>query len=147
MSAVEQQGAPSANPQPVLVEWSREQLFKVWSTHPKNTRSRCHCPPGTCEGNVTKLNSSELAFGVIARGESAYIEQWVLYHLFIGVQLIYLYDNEDVPTYHRMFQCNPRVQVRGVVLQRAPWTAALPPPPPHTHTQTQTHTLRRHTHG
>jgi hypothetical protein len=27
------------------------------------------------------------------------------------VDLIYLYDNEDVPTYHRLFQCNPRVKV------------------------------------
>jgi hypothetical protein len=35
----------------------------------------------------------------------------VLYHLFIGVDLIYLYDNEDAPTYHRMFSCNPRVKV------------------------------------
>ncbi len=40
-----------------------------------------------------------------------YIEQFVLYHLFIGVELIYLYDNEDEPTYHTMFRCNPRVKV------------------------------------
>ncbi len=40
-----------------------------------------------------------------------YIEQFVLYHLFIGVDLIYLYDNEDEPTYHTMFRCNPRVKV------------------------------------
>jgi hypothetical protein len=43
-----------------------------------------------------------------------YIEQFVMYHLFIGVDLIYLYDNEDEPTYHRMFTCNPRVKVRRV---------------------------------
>ena len=36
----------------------------------------------------------------------------MLYHLFIGVQKIYLYDNEDSPTLYRMFQCNPRVEVR-----------------------------------
>jgi hypothetical protein len=35
----------------------------------------------------------------------------VLYHLFIGVDMIYLYDNEDEPTYHRLFSCNPRVRV------------------------------------
>ncbi len=35
----------------------------------------------------------------------------VLYHLFIGVDLIYIYDNEDTPTYHRLFPCNPRVKV------------------------------------
>ncbi len=34
-----------------------------------------------------------------------------MYHLFIGVDLIYLYDNEDTLTYTRLFVCNPRVKV------------------------------------
>ena len=62
-----------------------------------------------------------MGFGVIARGEAPYLEEWVLYHLFIGVDIIYLYDNEDVPTYHRLFECNPRVKVIHFPNGRGPW--------------------------
>jgi hypothetical protein len=67
---------------------------------------------GSC-GNTTVPTTTEakFVFGACVKGESPYIEQWVLYHLFIGVDLIYLFDNEDEPTYHRMFHCNPRVKV------------------------------------
>jgi len=35
----------------------------------------------------------------IAKKESDYIEEFVKYHLALGFKYIYLYDNEDVPTY------------------------------------------------
>jgi len=38
----------------------------------------------------------------IAKLESDYIEEWVKYHLYIGFDYIYLYDNEDVPTYEKL---------------------------------------------
>jgi hypothetical protein len=66
---------------------------------------------GSCNGTVATVTDAQFVFGVVARGEAPYIEEWVLYHLFIGVDLIYLYDNEDEPTYHRLFGCNPRVRV------------------------------------
>ena len=66
---------------------------------------------GSCAQPVEKVQDAKLVFGVIAKGEAPYMEEWVLYHLFIGVDLIYLYDNEDELTYHRMFACNPRVMV------------------------------------
>lgn len=35
----------------------------------------------------------------LAKMESAYIEEWVKYHLALGFDHIYIYDNEDTPTY------------------------------------------------
>lgn len=38
----------------------------------------------------------------IAKKEGDYIEEWVKYHLALGFKYIYLYDNEDIPTYESM---------------------------------------------
>jgi hypothetical protein len=40
----------------------------------------------------------------IAKKESDYIEEFVKYHLAIGFKTIYIYDNEDVPTYEKLLQ-------------------------------------------
>ena len=40
----------------------------------------------------------------VAKLESDYIEEWVKYHLALGVTRIYLYDNEDVSTYPAILQ-------------------------------------------
>ncbi len=64
-----------------------------------------------CNDSVPVVSDAKFVFSAVARGEAPYVEEWVLYHLFIGVDLIYLYDNEVEPTYHRMFKCNPRVHV------------------------------------
>jgi len=40
----------------------------------------------------------------IAKFEQDYIEEWVIYHLAMGFDRIYLYDNEDVPTYHNILK-------------------------------------------
>ena len=40
----------------------------------------------------------------IAKRESDYIEEWVKYHLHIGFKHIYLYDNEDTPTYQNVLK-------------------------------------------
>jgi len=40
----------------------------------------------------------------IAKLESAYIEEWVKYHLTLGFEHIYLYDNDDQPTYATLLQ-------------------------------------------
>lgn len=40
----------------------------------------------------------------IAKLESKYIEEFVKYHLAIGFQRIYIFDNEDVPTYENLLQ-------------------------------------------
>jgi hypothetical protein len=57
------------------------------------------------------LVPESLVIFCIARLEVPYIEEWVLYHLHIGVDFIYIYDNEEVPTYGAMFLGNPRVLV------------------------------------
>ena len=49
------------------------------------------------------LVPESLVIFCIARLEAPYIEEWVLYHLHIGVDFIYIYDNEEVPTYGAMF--------------------------------------------
>ncbi len=67
-----------------------------------------------CAAPVEVVVNARFVFVTIAKSETPYIEEWVLYHLFIGVDLIYLYDNEREPTYSRMFACNPRVKVRNV---------------------------------
>jgi len=38
----------------------------------------------------------------IAKKEHDYIEEFVKYHLALGFKYIYIYDNEDVPTYEKM---------------------------------------------
>jgi hypothetical protein len=38
----------------------------------------------------------------IAKKEHDYIEEFVKYHLALGFKYIYLYDNEDTPTYESM---------------------------------------------
>lgn len=40
----------------------------------------------------------------IAKKESDYIEEFVKYHLALGFKTIYIYDNEDVPTYEKLLQ-------------------------------------------
>ena len=55
--------------------------------------------------------TSTLAIFAVARGEQRYIQEWVLYHLHVGVDFIYVYDNEDEPTYHEFFDGEPRVVV------------------------------------
>jgi len=40
----------------------------------------------------------------IAKKEHDYIEEFVKYHLALGFKYIYLYDNEDTPTYESMLQ-------------------------------------------
>ena len=38
----------------------------------------------------------------LAKYESQYIEDFVVYHLGIGFSHIYIYDNEDIPTYSNL---------------------------------------------
>jgi hypothetical protein len=40
----------------------------------------------------------------VAKFEQDYIEEWVIYHLAMGFDRIYLYDNEDVPTYSKILK-------------------------------------------
>jgi hypothetical protein len=40
----------------------------------------------------------------IAKKEHDYIEEFVKYHLALGFKYIYLYDNEDIPTYESMLE-------------------------------------------
>lgn len=41
---------------------------------------------------------------VIAKMEKDYIEEWVKYHLHIGFDEIFLYDNEDIPVYEKLLE-------------------------------------------
>ena len=40
----------------------------------------------------------------IAKKEQDYIEEFVIYHLHLGFKHIYIYDNEDIPTYEKLLQ-------------------------------------------
>jgi len=42
----------------------------------------------------------------IAKFENDYIDEWIQYHLSLGFDKIYLYDNEDNPTYNNLFYEN-----------------------------------------
>jgi hypothetical protein len=46
----------------------------------------------------------------VAKGEQDYIQEWVRYHLALGFVKIFIYDNEDTPTYAKMFN-DSRVEV------------------------------------
>jgi hypothetical protein len=99
--------------QKVTELWS----YRAGSCSDEDARQRVSAARG-----MRMSNSSELALGAIGQKESPYIEEWVLYHLFIGVDMIYVYDNEEEPTYHAMFECNPRVHV-----MHYPWSARSHP--------------------
>ena len=45
----------------------------------------------------------------IAKLEHLYLEEFCKHHLSIGFDTIYIYDNEDVPTYHRIPLPNVKV--------------------------------------
>ena len=44
------------------------------------------------------------AIFAMAKWEQDYIDEWVKYHLGLGFDRIYLYDNEDKPTYHNILK-------------------------------------------
>ena len=47
----------------------------------------------------------------IAKKEHDYIQEFVKYHLALGFKYIYLYDNEDTPTYNNFFINNDNIKV------------------------------------
>ena len=68
-------------------------------------RKEYQCGRGMTWGKYT--NASEYcipAIVCIAKKESDYIEEFVKYHLAIGFKYIYIYDNEDTPTYKTLLQ-------------------------------------------
>jgi hypothetical protein len=65
---------------------------------------------GQSEGRNDKCINIYPVIVAIAKLESAYISEWVKYHLAIGFKNIYLYDNEDHPTYDKLLN-NERVIV------------------------------------
>jgi len=55
--------------------------------------------------NIPDLTTETIIYPVIvaiAKLESDYIQEWVNYHLALGFEKIYLYDNEDTPTYNNL---------------------------------------------
>jgi hypothetical protein len=55
----------------------------------------------------SKITTEELIYPVIvaiAKLESDYIIEWTDYHLALGFSHIYIYDNEDVPTYKELLE-------------------------------------------
>jgi len=82
-----------------------------------------HFPDGTISmySEKVKINIPDLTTEMniypvivaIAKLESDYIKEWVKYHLELGFEKIYLYDNEDTPTYNDLLQ-NERVVVTHI---------------------------------
>lgn len=64
-----------------------------------------------CPAGWDDIPPPQFAVFTVVREEQPYIEEFVMYHLFIGVDIIYIYDNENHPTYGHLFPCNPRVRV------------------------------------
>jgi len=54
---------------------------------------------------------SKVVLFCIAKLEHRYIEEFCKYHLSIGFDTIYIYDNEDVPTYQTLLQHIPNIYV------------------------------------
>jgi hypothetical protein len=65
---------------------------------------------GRSEGRTDKCINIYPVIVCIAKLESSYIESFVKYHLALGFKNIYLYDNEDNPTYDKLLN-NERVIV------------------------------------
>lgn len=54
---------------------------------------------------------SKVVLFCIAKLEHRYIEEFCKYHLYIGFDTIYIFDNEDVPTYQTLLQHIPNIYV------------------------------------
>jgi hypothetical protein len=93
----------------------REAMFSRQEAALHAQRSRLS-PPSIPRSSST--GSESFALFALAREEHRYIVQWVLYHLALGVDTIYIYDNEDLPMYHLLFAHHPQVVVIHVHMAR-----------------------------
>jgi predicted O-methyltransferase YrrM len=95
-------------------EWVQEYTVgptKTWleNLNEKNIieieRKEYQCGRGMTWGKY--LNAKDLCIPsiiCIAKKETKYIEEFVKYHLAIGFKYIYIYDNEDIPTYKKLLE-------------------------------------------
>ena len=87
--------------------------------------ARLHAKRTFMETEPLLHTDESLALFALAREEQVYIVEWVLYHLALGVDSIYIYDNEDLPTYHLLFPLHPQVVVIHVHAAHLPQVAIL----------------------
>ena len=71
------------------------------------------------QSSVVQINNIDpsyigCALVCIAKKEERYIEEFVQYHLKLGVDYIFLYDNEDQPTYHKLLSSYKQVIVKHI---------------------------------
>lgn len=95
-------------------EWVQEYTIgptKTWLKNLKENkiieinRREYQCGRGMTWGKC--INAKPLCIPsiiCIAKKESDYIEEFVKYHLGIGFKYIYIYDNEDIPTYKSLLE-------------------------------------------
>ena len=68
-------------------------------------RREYQCGRGMTWGKYTNTTECCIpAIVCIAKSESDYIEEFIKYHLALGFEYIYIYDNEDIPTYKTLLQ-------------------------------------------
>jgi len=95
-------------------DWVQEYTIgptKTWLENLKENkiieinRIEYQCGRGMTWGKYTNASGYCVpAIVCIAKKESDYIEEFVKYHLAIGFKYIFIYDNEDIPTYKTLLQ-------------------------------------------
>jgi FkbM family methyltransferase len=79
-------------------------LKSIFVEHPDGTMFKYN---DRVKINTSDLTTEEIIYPVIvsvAKLESDYIEEWVIYHLALGFEHIYIYDNEDQPVYKELLK-------------------------------------------
>ena len=71
---------------------AEKQALNHWNNH------------GKIEGRLSFNPFTIPVIVCIAKLESDYIEEFVKYHLALGFSCIYIYDNEDIPTYKKLLE-------------------------------------------
>lgn len=94
-------------------------------SHWQQQEARLHAKQSLLATESQSQMDESLALFALARLEQLYIVEWALYHLALGVDKIYIYDNEDLPTYHLLFPLHPQVVVIHIRASLQPQAAVL----------------------
>jgi hypothetical protein len=87
-----------------------EKALKHWNTYGKYEGRL------SCNNDEVKKIKKDVVIFCMARYEKEYIKEFIQYHLFLGFDHIYLYDDEDVPIYKDLLDPSWPVTIIPIIL-------------------------------
>lgn len=92
----------------------------------RNERIRTNVLKDAQQRNWNVLDQIRAAVILVAKGESHYIAHFVKYHIALGFDTIFIYDNEDEPTYEKILVDN-KIHPKYFVLHHIPGNTVARP--------------------